>query len=219
MKVQISLAREMKNIVKLGVIQFANLNVSNKSESLLADQERLTAELRAKYRSPADAMDRLHITRSLYKKIGLDPTKTRPSSEALLRRVLKGTPLYQINSLVDTCNYCSLHLLLSLGLYDVIKIAGTAHLRRGKENEGYEGIRKEFVNVHNRLTLADALGPFGNPSADSARTMITEMTTEALFVIFVPADYPIAELENHVTFIEAAVKRYHACETIMKELL
>ncbi|HEX9971711.1 MAG TPA: hypothetical protein VGD14_06535, partial [bacterium] len=67
-------------------------------------------------------------------------------------------------------------------------------------------------------TLADELGPFGNPSADSARTMITEMTTDALFVIFVPADYQTDELQNNIAFIEARVQRYHDCEILMKGL-
>ncbi|MCI0495181.1 hypothetical protein L0Z72_09225 [candidate division KSB1 bacterium] len=219
MEIRIAIENRVKNIVKLGVIQFTKLKVSSKNDQLLADLEILSSELRAKYQSPADAMDRLNITRALYQKIGLDPTKTRPSSEALLRRVLKGNPIYQINSLVDTCNYCSLQLLLSLGLYDVSKIVGSVQLRLGRENEGYEGIRKEFINVNERLTLADELGPFGNPSADSARTMITEKTTDALFVIFVPADYRADELQNNVAFIEEKVKQYHKCETIMKELL
>ena len=218
MEVKIAVEDRLKNIVKLGVIQFSKLKVSSKNDLLLADLEILSSELRAKYQSPADAMDRLNITRTLYRKIGLDPTKTRPSSEALLRRVLKGNPLYQINSLVDTCNYCSLQLLLSLGLYDISKIVGNVQLRLGKENEGYEGIRKEFINVNERLTLADELGPFGNPSADSARTMITEMTTDALFVIFVPADYQTDELQNNIAFIEARVQRYHDCEILMKGL-
>ncbi len=187
MEIKIAIENRVKNIVKLGVIQFTKLKVTSKNNLLLAELEILSSELRAKYLSPADAMDRLNITRSLYQKIGLDPTKTRPSSEALLRRVLKSNPLYQINSLVDTCNFCSLKLLLSLGLYDVSKVFGNVHLRLGRENEGYEGIRKEFINVKERLTLADELGPFGNPSADSARTMITGKTTDALFVIFVPA--------------------------------
>lgn len=219
MEVKISTDDAVKNIVRLGVIQFAGLTVSGKNDQLLIDLAILTSEYRATYRSPADAMDRLNITRSLYRKIGLDPTKTRPSSEALLRRVLKGNPLYQINSLVDTCNLCSLQLLLSLGLYDVSKIVGNVQLRLGRENEGYEGIRKEFINVSERLTLADDLGPFGNPSADSARTMITEKTTDALFVIFVPADYPTDEIQKNVAFIEAKVKRYHGCETVKQELI
>ncbi|HEV8396016.1 MAG TPA: phenylalanine--tRNA ligase beta subunit-related protein, partial [Vicinamibacterales bacterium] len=46
--------------------------------------------------------------RTMYKRVGLDPTKTRPSSEALLRRVRKGDPLPRINTLVDVCNWCSL---------------------------------------------------------------------------------------------------------------
>jgi DNA/RNA-binding domain of Phe-tRNA-synthetase-like protein len=218
MEVNITADDTVKKIVKLGIIQFTRLRVSSKNDLLMADLEILSSELRDRYQSPSDAMDRLNVTRSLYRKIGLDPTKTRPSSEALLRRVLKGIPLYQINSLVDTCNYCSLQLLLSLGLYDVSKIVGNVQLRLGKENEGYEGIRKEFINVHERLTLADELGPFGNPSADSARTMITEKTTGALFVIFMPADYPTDELQRNVAFIEESVKRYHDCEILMKGL-
>ena len=42
--------------------------------------------------------------RTLYKALGLDPTKTRPSNEALLRRALKGESLYRINTLVDALN-------------------------------------------------------------------------------------------------------------------
>ena len=62
-------------------------------------------------------------TRSLYKAIGLDPTKVRPSSEALLRRVLKSQPLYQVNLLVDTVNLCSLEFQLSYGVYDLETLA------------------------------------------------------------------------------------------------
>jgi DNA/RNA-binding domain of Phe-tRNA-synthetase-like protein len=59
-------------------------------------------------------------------------------------------------------------------------------LRVGRDGERYEGIRKDVVHVAGRLTLADARGPFGNPTSDSARTMVTTATTRLLFVIFVP---------------------------------
>ena len=127
-------------------------------------------------------------TRTMYKRVGLDPTKTRPSSEALLRRVRKGEPLPRINSLVDVCNWCSLEFQLPYGLYDAAHVEGAVELRLGREGESYPGIRKDDVNVGGRLTLADARGPFGNPTSDSARTMVTTATTSAMVVVFAPAE-------------------------------
>lgn len=216
MDLLISIDDSIKEIIKLGVIQFDEVQVEDRKEALIKEIEALAEEYRTKHKRPADAADKLNVTRSLYRKLGLDPTKNRPSSEALLRRVLKGKSLYQINSIVDICNYCSLRLLLSLGLYDVSKIKGHIVLRPGREGEGYEGIRKEFVNVNGRFALVDDLGPFGNPSADSARTMITGETTEVLFAIFVPAGYRTDLLNEHIDFIESKVKQYHSCRTILK---
>src|SRR6185295_9879803 len=123
----------------------------------------------------------------MYKRVGIDPTKTRPSSEALLRRVRKGDELPRINSLVDIINWCSLETQLPYGLYDVDRIGGDVTLRIGQPGEEYAGIRKDTVHVDGRLTLADERGPFGNPTSDSARTMVTTSTVRALVVIFCPA--------------------------------
>ena len=215
----ISISEAVRELVKMGVIQFDQVCVLPKIEALVDEMGSLASELRQKYQSPAAAMDQLNVTRALYRKIGLDPTKIRPSSEALLRRVLKGQSLYQINSIVDTCNLCSLSLLLSLGLYDVDKISGAVHLKIGNEGEGYEGIRKEFINVSGRLALVDETGPFGNPSADSERTMITLETTNVLFVIFVPANYQTALLNQHLDFIEAKVRKYHSCHSVSRRVI
>jgi DNA/RNA-binding domain of Phe-tRNA-synthetase-like protein len=138
-------------------------------------------------RSTADSDDVTAAVRTMYKRVGLDPTKTRPSSEALLRRVRKGDELPRINSLVDIINWCSRETRLPFGLYDLDKIDGDVTLRLGVEGEAYAGIRKDAVHVAGRLTLADAAGPFGNPTSDSARTMVTPATRRALVVIFVPA--------------------------------
>lgn len=148
------------------------------------------AEAAARMRAGGEAADRTAAVRSMYKKLGIDPTKTRPSSEALLRRVRKGDPLPRINNLVDVINWCSLETQLSFGLYDAGKIVGDIVMRRGREGESYPGIRKDEVHVSGRLALADALGAFGNPTSDSARTSVTEAAASALIVIFVPAQLP-----------------------------
>lgn len=126
-------------------------------------------------------------TRTMYKRMGVDPTKTRPSSEALLRRVRRGEPLPRVNGLVDIINWCSVETQISFGLYDLTRVQPPVTLRLGTAGEGYDGIRKDRVNVEGRLTLVDAVGPFGNPTSDSARTMTTPSTTDVLVVLFVPA--------------------------------
>ena len=69
--------------------------------------------------------------RAMYRRTGLDPTKRRPSSEALLRRVRKGEGLPRINTLVDVCNWCSLEFQLPYGLYDLDRVDGEVTLRLG----------------------------------------------------------------------------------------
>lgn len=125
--------------------------------------------------------------RALYRRFGVDPTRVRPSSEALLRRLKKGEPLPRVNSLVDVANALSVQLQVPVGLYDLDKAKGDALvIRLGAEGEGYTGIRKEHVNVAGRLCVADTDGPLGNPSADSARTMITTSTERAAWIYFLP---------------------------------
>jgi len=125
--------------------------------------------------------------RALYRRFGIDPTRIRPSSEALLRRLKKGEPLPRVNSLVDVANAMSVQLQVPVGLYDLDKVrGGELVVRLGNEGETYTGIGKERVNVAGRICVADAEGPCGNPSADSGRTMITTATERAAWVYFLP---------------------------------
>ena len=125
--------------------------------------------------------------RELYRRFGVDPTRVRPSSEALLRRMKKGEPLPRINSLVDVANAMSVQLQVPVGLYDLGKVRGEELvIRLGGDGESYEGIGKERINVAGRICVADADGPCGNPSADSRRTMITTDTEAAAWIYFLP---------------------------------
>lgn len=152
------------------------------------------AEVESRVR--AHPLEESQAVRAMYRRIGLDPTRTRPSSEALLRRVRKGDRLPRINTLVDICNWCSLEFQLPYGLYDRGALVPPLTLRLGAEGESYAGIRKDVVNVGGRMTLADGLGSFGNPTSDSARTMVTEATAAVLAVIFAPAAIDPRRLEQ-----------------------
>ena len=177
-----SLAPELRDIVRPGVLAFEGLLVAERDPRL--DAPLLETEQLVRRTPPAER----GAVRTMYRRVGLDPTRRRPSSEALLRRVLRGEPLPRVNVVVDVCNWCSLELQLPYGVYDTALVAGDVALRLGSPGEEYAGIRKDAVHVDGRLTLADAAGPFGNPSSDSARTMVTPATTAALVVIYSPAD-------------------------------
>ena len=179
--------------------------------TVLAHDPRLDGPLRgaaASMRTSAESADITAAVRTMYKRVGIDPTKTRPSSEALLRRVRKGDELPRINSLVDIVNWCSLETQLPFGLYDFDRITGRVTLRLGREGEEYAGIRKDVVHVAGRLTLADDAGPFGNPTSDSARTMVTPATTRALVVLFAPAPLPASTLERAVALTRERVNTF-----------
>ena len=177
-----SVAPNLSSIVRAGVLWLHGATVVDREARLNAPLA--AAEAAVRTNPPAEVTS----VRTMYKRVGLDPTKTRPSSEALLRRVRKGDTLPRINSMVDVCNWCSLEFQLPYGLYDADRIEGDVELRLGADDESYAGIRKDDVHVGGRITLADQVGPFGNPTSDSARTMVTTATTRGLLVVFAPRD-------------------------------
>ena len=187
---EFTLAAGLSAIVKPGLLWWSGATVvahEHRLDPLLAE-----AEARVRVTPPAESA----AVRTMYKRVGIDPTKTRPSNEALLRRVRKGDAIPRINSLVDIVNWCSLEFQLPYGLYDLSKVTGPVTIRLGAEGESYAGIRKDDVNVGGRITVADSLGAFGNPTSDSARTMVTTATTEALVVVYAPAEIPAAQIRR-----------------------
>ena len=187
---QFSLASELYGIVRPAVLWLDGATVVDREARL--DAPLAAAESAVRTNPP----DEIAAVRTMYKRVGIDPTRRRPSSEALLRRVRKGDPLPRINSMVDVCNWCSLEFQLPYGLYDSAHINGDVVLRLGKEGESYPGIRKDDVNVGGRITLADSLGPFGNPTSDSARTMVTTATRQGLVVVFAPHEIDARRLAS-----------------------
>ena len=186
----LTLAPELAWIVRPGSIWWSGATVvahEHRLDPLLAE-----AEAQVRISPPAESA----AVRTMYKKVGIDPTKTRPSNEALLRRVRKGDTLPRINSAVDIVNWCSLEFQLPYGLYDAARISGDVTMRIGREGEKYAGIRKDDVNVGGRITVADSSGAFGNPTSDSARTMVTTATTELLVIIYAPAEIPNPQLDR-----------------------
>jgi DNA/RNA-binding domain of Phe-tRNA-synthetase-like protein len=205
MSMRFMLAPDLSSIVRPGVLWLADATVVERDPRLNAPLAAAEAAIRTN--PPAETT----AVRTMYKRIGLDPTKTRPSSEALLRRVRKGDTLPRINAMVDVCNWCSLEFQLPYGLYDASRIDGDVELRIGRTGEAYDGIRKDQVHVDGRMALADRAGPFGNPTSDSARTMVTTDTTRALLVVFAPREVDERHLAHVLDVTSQRMSQFTGC--------
>ena len=206
--------------VRLGLLLIEGVSVRENDAALAARVDAECAALRARYgEGKSSEVPGTEDARTLYKALGMDPTKTRPSNEALLRRALKGESLYRINTLVDALNLASLREQLPFGLYDLDRVSVSVTLRLGRPGEAYEGIRKGPVQVEGRPVLVDAQGPFGNPSSDSLRTSITLATTRCLVVAYAPAGCPAARLDGVLERTAATLTEACGGETYLRRQL
>ena len=208
-EIRLTVAEELRGKLRLGLVSAAPVKVEPSSPQLLEETERLCADLRVRLSGlQPSAIEQLRPARELYKLFGVDPTKTRPSSESLLRRVLKEKPLPRINNAVDWCNHLGVELLLPIGLYDAGKLRGGVTLRSGAAGESYAGIRKSEVHLEGRPVLLDEEGPFGNPTSDSLRTCVEPTTAALWMVIFAPASYSAEQLAADAERARAGMERH-----------
>jgi len=125
----------------------------------------------------------IRASRTAYRLCGKDPARYRLSSEALMRRVVKGHQLYRINNVVDLLNLVSLKSGMSIGGYDVEKISGSVIFDIGTKDEPYEAIGRGEFNIEFLPIFRDSISPFGSPTSDSVRTSVTDSTKRFLMVI------------------------------------
>jgi DNA/RNA-binding domain of Phe-tRNA-synthetase-like protein len=155
----------------------------------------------------------IRYVRAMFREWGVDPSKYRPSSEALLRRVVQGKGLYRVSNLVDIGNLGSVETGWPYGCYDRARIQPPISLRHGSSSERYEGIGKRVWHLEGRPVLADSEGPFGSPISDSTRTMITESAVNIMVVIYAPASAADAALEAAMGRVSERVSQFAGART------
>ncbi len=193
-----------------GAAVFATVKNSAYSEALWAKIEEFTTLYRSKYTTDSiKEMPAIQATRATYKKCGKDPSRYRPSSEALCRRILRGIPLYQIDTLVDLINLASIYSGHSIGGFDLDKIQGNRLvLGIGKAGEPYEGIGRGELNIEGMPVYRDSVGGIGTPTSDNERTKITENTEHLLAIM---NGYSGSEgLEDSVNYMVDLLKEFAA---------
>lgn len=150
-------------------------------------------------------------TRRIYRACGKDPSRYRPASEALIRRVLQGKALYQIDTLVDLINLASMAYGYSIGGFDANKFVGnTLTLGIGKEGEPYEGIGRGMINIHGLPVYRDEVGGVGTPTSDHERTKIT-IDTSHLLVLINGYDGNEISVRQNAEFIQKLLQKF--CES------
>ena len=134
-------------------------------------------------------------TRRVYKACGKDPSRYRPASEALIRRMLQGKELYQIDTLVDLINLASIRYGYSIGGFDASKFVGDTLIGRG------------MINIHGLPVYRDQQGGVGTPTSDNERTKI-ELKTTHLVVLINGYDGNRQRVSDNARFIQTLLQKY-----------
>jgi DNA/RNA-binding domain of Phe-tRNA-synthetase-like protein len=162
----------------------AKVEAHSPPEALIAEmQTRVQEIVKLPFARGVLEAPQIAATRAAYKALGKDPARYRGSAEALLRRVIAGKGLPQINVVVDAVNLVSVESRLPVGLYDLAHVSGDVVFRAGRPGESYKGIGKYDLNLEGLPVFCDAIGPHGSPTSDSERTMVTGETTQVLGII------------------------------------
>ena len=187
MDLKIEVSEELRQAWPLfrGAAVFATVKNSPYSEELWKRIGEFTELYRQKYTIDSiKEMPAIQATRQAYKKCGKDPSRYRPSAEALRRRLMRGIALYQIDTLVDLINLVSLRTGYSIGGCDADKIQGTdLKLGVGRAEEPFEGIGRGVLNIEGLPVYRDAVGGIGTPTSDNERTKMDLGTQHILAIV------------------------------------
>lgn len=182
--------------LKLGAIS-AEVSYTDFNKDLWTEIEQETLRIKKMTTEEIKLIPQILSTREAYKTLGKEPSRYRPSAEALHRRLIKGNEVYQISNLVDTINLASLITGYSIGGYDENTIEGDIVFDSGDAKTKYQAIGRGIMNIEKLPVFYDEKGAFGSPTSDSTRTMTREKTKKLLLIVLNLGGHPNfdAELE------------------------
>ncbi len=166
---------------------WARVECGNDHGGLEAVRRRVVDQVRTRYRDASEIASSAPIAalRRLFRAAGCDPTRYRPSSEALLRRLVKGADLPAIHPLVDVNNCLSAELGVPCCVMREGSFGSRLVFRAGLEGESYESLRGPF-SLEAKPLLVDEIGPVDAPITGSTRVMVEPSTTRAWLVAYLP---------------------------------
>ena len=207
----ITVSQEIEQVCPsfVGACVEANVENSQYCAELWDEIGRLGEQCRQQYTTETlKDQPSIAATRRVYRACGKDPSRYRPASEQLIRRMLQGKELYQIDTLVDLVNVASIAYGYSIGGFDADKFVGdTLTLGIGREGEPYEGIGRGMLNIAGLPVYRDAQGGVGTPTSDNERTKIT-LATRRLLVLINDYDGNEQRVLDNARYIQSLLRQY-----------
>ena len=201
--------------VKLGLLEADGVRVVPIDLGLAQMMDEVCGRRRREFSLESLAQaEPIRAVRAMFRNWDIDPSKYRPSSEALLRRVVEGKGLYRVSNVVDIANLGSIETGWPYGCYDRSRIHPPIVFRHGTAFERYEGIGKRVWHLEGRPVLADSEGAFGSPISDSTRSMITECASEILLVTYAPAELPDRPIEAAIGRVAERLSQFASASAI-----
>jgi len=173
---------------------WAFLTVGEERGGLSDLRTRVTSGIRDRFSeaSAIAAHPPVAAMRKLFRGAGCDPTRYRPASEALLRRLVKGAELPAIHPLVDVNNCLSAELAVPCCVMKEGSLGTSLVFRPGAAGESYESLRGPF-NAEAKPLLVDEIGPIDAPITGSERVKVQPDTERAWLVAYLPKDVVLVD--------------------------
>lgn len=206
---------------KLGCIEYKDTTVSETPKMVSGKINLFLSNLRLDYGNDGLTQIRgIKEWRQGFKSLGMDPSKYRPSSEALIKRALQEKPMYWINGVVDINNLLSMKYALPFGIYNRDKIEGDSIIcRLGLPGETYEGLNGRETSMEGKLLLSDASGPYGSPIVDSVRTSIGEDANHLIQFVFIHPQFSIDECTKMLEETAALFTQVNGGTVVFQEVI
>ena len=200
---------------KIGFIQYEEISVGESPQMLKGRlqlfQESLYFELEDKKLTDFPG---IHEWSQIFKRIGKDPNRYRHSAEALYRRIQKQNYLQPVNSAIDLNNFFSLQYDIPIGIYDSEKLNNPLTLRLGNDGEEYRGLNGRNNSLHRLIVSADEKNAFGSPFVDSEKTAVTEMTRNAVQIVYLQPSLEQEKAEKMVSSLANMFTQIHGGNAI-----
>jgi len=187
-------------VVCVGTIR--GVKVERNNQQIEALRHAVTADVRRMFKLELLKDDpTVRAYRDLFWSLGIDPTKTRPSGEALLRRVLHGEEIPNISTVVDAYNLASVKTVIPLSGFDLDQISPPLMVRFSREGEEFHGI-----GMNKPITIADKMLVVADtedivciyPHRDADATKITEKTKTVAIIGYGATGITIDQLTEAV---------------------
>ena len=208
--------------LSLSITRLSNLTLGESKPDFLTYEQELFEEIRSRMTLDDAKDDRLFRSyRDLYWTFGMDPTKHRVSSEAVLRRVLRGLNLWRISDLVDVVNLASAYHRLPIGLVDDSKRVGNLIVRSANRDEVFTRMGGQTITCRGReIVLADQekIICYGYATHDSDQTKVTRKSKDVLLVLYGAPAVDEAIMTKAIKITLNMIRRWVDCEILPTEI-